>query len=449
LQRSRPDCGEPVTIAANRKRLSRVGEFAEEIHAQIATFRFGMAAGLPGERVLAESAIERQKGSVVSFPLPHFMKLRLSLSLLALVAPLLPLRAQERSESDPAQEPAVKTVAKAMPAVVNINTESIVRRQVQDPADALFNSFFGGTMRPPRTINQKVQSLGSGFFIDSAGTIITNAHVVERAAEMKIFVTTPAGKTYSARYITGDPDRDLAMIKVDAKETFPFLALNDLSPNLLGQTCLVLGNPLGYGSSVARGILSANGRSVTVGDNEYQNLVQTDAAINPGNSGGPVVDIAGRLIGISSVKMSFTPQGVPTQGIGFAIPGTVVRDKVEEFKKIARGEKLPEKPSLARKFFGFSLQDVDAKLSASTSFREGSGALIADVDPKSPAAAAGLQPGMLLATVGRFDVNGVKAIEKLLRQVDTGSRVDFGLAWIQQSPRGNRLVRDTFQLVAR
>ena len=373
------------------------------------------------------------------------MKLRL----LCLLAALFAVSAPARAEEDPAQEPAVKTVAKAMPAVVNINTESIVKRTVRDPMDSLFNDFFGGAMRPPRTINQKVQSLGSGFFIDDSGTIITNAHVVARAAEMKISVTTPAGKTYTARYITGDEDHDLAMIKVDAPEKFPFIALNDLSQNLLGQTCLVLGNPLGYGSSVARGILSAKGRSVTVGDVEYQNLVQTDAAINPGNSGGPVVDIAGRLVGISSVKMSFTPQGVPTQGLGFAIPGSVVREKVDEFRKIERGEKLPEKPSLTRKFFGLVLQDVDEKLAASSGFREGSGALIAEVEPKSVAAAAGIQPGMLIAAVGRFEVNGVKPIEKLLKQVDTGSRVDFSLAWIQKTPRGNRLVSDTFPLIAR
>ena len=166
----------------------------------------------------------------------------------------------------PEEEPTVKVVARTLPAVVNINTESIVKRAVRDPMDSVFDSFFGGTMRPPRTIRQKVQSLGSGFFIDDKGTIITNAHVVERAAEMKISVTTPNGKTYSAHYVTGDPDHDLAMIKVDSEDKFPFIPLDDLSPNLLGQTCLVLGNPLGYGSSVARGILSARGRSVTVGD---------------------------------------------------------------------------------------------------------------------------------------------------------------------------------------
>ncbi len=370
--------------------------------------------------------------------------------LLALLATPPALRAElGKNDADPAQEAAVKAVAKAMPAVVNINTESILQRTVRDPMDAFYNDFFGGAMRPPRTINQKVQSLGSGFFIDEKGTIITNAHVVERAAATKISVTTPAGKTYTARYITGDPEHDLAMIKVDAPEKFPFIALNDLSPNLLGETCLVLGNPLGYGSSVARGIVSAKGRSVIVGDNEYQNLVQTDAAINPGNSGGPVVDIAGRLVGISSVKMSFTPQGVPTQGLGFAIPGSVVREKVEEFRKIARGEKVPEKPSLVRKFFGVVLQEVDEKLAQSSGFREGGGALIAEVEPKSPAAVAGLQAGMMIASIGRFPVTGVRPVEKLLKQVDTGSRVDFGLAWFQGSPRGKRLMGDTFQLIAR
>ena len=357
--------------------------------------------------------------------------------------------AAEHDAVDPAQEPAVKVVAKSLPAVVNINTESIVKHTVRDPMDSVFESFYGGSMRPPRTINQRVQSLGSGFFIDSAGTIITNAHVVARAAEMKISVTTPSGKTYSAHYVTGDPDNDLAMIKVDAKEKFPFISLDDLSPNLLGQTCLVLGNPLGYGSSVARGILSATGRSVTVGDIEYPNLVQTDAAINPGNSGGPVVDLLGRLVGISSVKMSFTPQGVPTQGIGFAIPGTVVRAKVDEFRRIARGEKIPEKPSLARKFFGLVLREIDDKAALGTGFGEGSGAMVNEVEPGSPAELAGIRPGMVVASVGRFEVNGPKPVEKLLRQVDAGAPVDFGLAWVQTFRGAKRLMRDTTRLIAR
>src|SRR5437867_903397 len=110
--------------------------------------------------------------------LTHLFPILLAL----LAAPTL--RAEpDKGEADPAQEASVKAVARAMPAVVNINTESVLQRTVRDPTDALFNDFFGGPMRPPRTIKQKVQSLGSGFFIDDKGTIITNAHVVARAAE--------------------------------------------------------------------------------------------------------------------------------------------------------------------------------------------------------------------------------------------------------------------------
>jgi serine protease Do len=126
-----------------------------------------------------------------------------------------------------------------------------------------------------------------------------------------------------------------------------------------------------------------------------------------------------------------------------------VREKIEEFKKVARGEKLPEKPSLARKYFGLALQDVDEKLSANLGFRIGGGAVIAEVEPNSPAAAAGIQPGMLVTAVGRYEITGARQVDKLLKQIDTGSRVDFGLAWWQQAPRGRRLVGDTFQLVAR
>src|SRR5688572_5526129 len=328
---------------------------------------------------------------------------RLFTLLTIVLAACTPLRAQD----DPADEPAVKAVGKAMPAVVNINTEGVIRRQVQDPFDAAFSDYFGGTMRPPRVIKQKVQSLGSGFFVDGTGYLVTNAHVVERAAELKISVTTQDGKTYTAKYITGDAEHDLALLKVDRPEPFPFLSLTDLSPNLLGQTCLVLGNPVGYGSSVARGILSAKGRTVSIGDTEYQNLLQTDAAINPGNSGGPIVDLAGRLIGVSSVKMSFTPQGVPTQGLAFAIPANVVRDKVTEFTRIARGEKPATKPSLARKYFGVGLQNLDEKLSESFGFRVGAGILISEVEADSPAAKAGLESGMLISSIGRYDVGEV------------------------------------------
>src|SRR4029077_6155282 len=126
---------------------------------------------------------------------------------------------------------------------------------------------------------------------------------------------------------------------IDNSKPLPFVNLQDISPNLLGQTVIVVGNALGYGSSISRGILSGVKREITVDNVDYHDLIQTDAAINPGNSGGPLIDLSGRLVGISSAKMASTPQGIPTQGLGFAIPADVVRQNVEEFKKIA--EKQP------------------------------------------------------------------------------------------------------------
>jgi serine protease Do len=364
----------------------------------------------------------------------HFPKL------VALLAVAL-LTANLRAQSDPASEPSVKAVAKAMPAVVNINTERVVQRAVRDPYDDVFNQFFGGPMRRPRVLSQKVQSLGSGFIVDPSGYIVTNEHVVERAAELKISVTTNDGKTYSARYITGTPESDLAFLKIDSKEPLPFVNLGDLSPNLLGQTVLVLGNPLGYGSSVARGILSAKNRTVAINEMEYKSLIQTDAAINPGNSGGPIVDLGGKLVGVSSVKMSFTPQGVPTQGLGFAIPAEIVREKVEEFKKIASGQKVAkpaETKSAARKFFGLHLQDLTPALSETLGYEPGSGVLIADVDPKSPADAAGMKQGLVIHQLGRYPVASTKQIEDLLAPVDTGSVVDFTVS-VLRTVRGQNV----------
>ena len=339
------------------------------------------------------------------------------------------------TQEDPAKEPSVVAVAKAMPAVVNVNTERVVKRMVSDPYDDFFNNFFGGPMRPPRQIRQKVQSLGSGFVVDPKGYIVTNEHVVERAAELKISVTTSDGKTYEARYVAGSKESDLALLKIETPEALPYIKLTDLSPSYLGQTVLVLGNPLGYGSSVARGILSAKNRTVAINETEYKGLIQTDAAINPGNSGGPVVDLAGKLVGVSSVKMAFTPQGVPTQGLGFAIPGEFVRTKVEEFKKIAANSKN-RKPlvsvSIARKRFGLQLQDLTPALSETLGYEPGSGVLVADVDPHTPAAEAGITRGLVLYQVGRYGISSVKQVDELLEAVESGSVVDFTVGAIRQ-----------------
>jgi serine protease Do len=349
----------------------------------------------------------------------------------------------------------VLAVAKVLPAVVNINTERVVRRTVRDPLEDVYAQFFGYNRIRPRQVRQTLQSLGSGFIIDPSGYIVTNQHVVERAADLKIHVTTNDGKTYNAHYITGDDKTDLAFIKIDAQNAFPFINLDDISPNLLGQTVMVVGNAVGYGSSISRGVLSAVKRNITVDETEYKDLVQTDAAINPGNSGGPVIDLSGRLVGIASAKMAFTPQGVPTQGLGFAIPAEVVRDSVNRFKKLAQkqGKLKPQTAAAessvprAEKLFGIQLQDLSGELSDALGYVRGRGVLVAAVEPDSPANEAGIQRGLVIYRLGKSEVSSVSQIEELLQPVESGTNVQFTVGVMRARGQNHQLA--TVELTAR
>jgi len=359
------------------------------------------------------------------------------------------------AQADPAAEPAVLAIAKVLPAVVNINTERVVRRTVRDPIEDFYAQFFGYYRGRTREIRQTLQSLGSGFIVDPAGYIVTNQHVVQRAADLKIQVTTNNSKTYSAHYITGDDKKDLAFIKIDSKDSFPFINLDNISPNLLGETVLVVGNAVGYGSSISRGVLSATKRDISIDNVDYKNLVQTDAAINPGNSGGPVIDISGRLVGISSAKMAFTPQGVPTQGLGFAIPADVVRDSVKNFKTFAEkhpgGKNQPAaeetSTSNAERMFGMQLQDLNEELTDALGYELGRGVLISAVEPNSPADQAGIERGLVIYRVGKHDVSSIKDVENLLGRANSGTSVDFAVGVVRAGGAGQRV--ETVTLAAR
>ncbi len=356
------------------------------------------------------------------------------------------------AQADPASEPAVLAVAKVMPAVVNINTERVVRRRVRDPFEDFAAQFFGNYHSRPREIRQTLQSLGSGFLVDPAGYVLTNEHVADRAADLKIEVITNDGKSYRAHYITGDQKKDLAFLKIDSKETFPFINLENVSPNLLGETVLVVGNAVGYGSSISRGILSGVKRDITIDNVEYKNLIQTDAAINPGNSGGPVIDLSGRLVGVSSAKMAFTPQGIPTQGMGFAIPADVVRDSVATFKNIAQNpppNATGNEPTAgnADQLFGLQLQDLTPELAQALGYTAGLGVLVTAVEPDSPADTAGFERGLVVYRVGKYSVNSVKQVEKLLSHASSGSNVTFVVGVVRNDRSRQRV--ETVTLTAR
>ena len=327
----------------------------------------------------------------------------------------------------PSDEPIVKAVEKVRPAVVNIYTEGVVNQEVRDPRDVFFERYFGGGMsRGNRILQTPVRNLGSGLIVSPEGYIVTNQHVANREANPKIRVTLVDGKDYEAVLLRDDDLQDLALIKVDAKEPLPFLNLEKLSPNMLGQTVLVLGNPVGYENSVSAGILSAKDRTLTIGDLTMEGLLQTDAAINPGNSGGPLVDGEGNLVGLSSAKMSIA-QNLPVESIGFAIPAERVKRWVEEAIAIVEGKiKAPPERSAAvvlKERFGLELKDCSPNDSLQLGYQGRIGLLVVGVDKGSPAAEAGNQKGMLVVGLGQVPARTLEELPRKVRQLKGGEQV--------------------------
>ena len=327
----------------------------------------------------------------------------------------------------PQDEPIVKAVDKVRPAVVNIFTERIVTQEVRDPFDAYMDQFFGGGMsRGNRILATPVRNLGSGVIVSPNGYIVTNQHVVDRAAKLKIKVTLANGKDAEAVLLRDDDLLDLALIKIESPDPLPYLSLEKLSPNLLGQTVLVLGNPVGYESSVSAGILSAKDRTLTIGDLTMEGLLQTDAAINPGNSGGPLVDGEGNLVGLSSAKMAFA-QNAPVDNIGFAIPGERVKRWAEEAIAIVEGKIKPPATRSAdvvlKERFGLELKNCPPDLSVQLGYQGRIGLLVAGVQKGGPAEAAGIQKGMLIVGLGSVPARTLEELPRSVRQLKGGEEV--------------------------
>ncbi|MDE1171286.1 MAG: trypsin-like peptidase domain-containing protein [Verrucomicrobium sp.] len=327
----------------------------------------------------------------------------------------------------PADEPLVKVVEKTRPAVVNIYSERVVQRQVADPFDQFFGRYYN--------VRQKLSTLGSGVLISPDGYIVTCAHIVGRADDKgKIKVVLTDGTSLPAQLLDADEDADLALLKVDAKKPLPYLSLApaDLSPNLLGETVVAIGDPIGYQSSVSSGILSAKERRVETSDGPIEGLLQTDAAINPGNSGGALVDIEGKFVGLSNAKTT----GAGIESIGFAIPGAKVGAWAADAIAIAKGEKPAPKPvpltDIVRDRFGLGLQAVTPELAEAFGLPSTSGLLVSDVVKGSPAAAVGIPTGVLLVQVGTVPIVDTDSLPRQLRGVKPGDSVSFTIATVKR-----------------
>jgi serine protease Do len=291
------------------------------------------------------------------------------------------------------------------PAVVNIQTESTIRRREVDPFDPF--GFFGGRDR-----SYSSQSLGSGFVWSSEGIIVTNNHVVEGAS--RITVNFSDGTQVAAKLIGVDPDSDVAVLRVDAKNLLaaPIGTSSDL---LIGETVIAVGNPFGLSGTVTTGVVSALGRSVPSKEagRTFTDFIQTDASINPGNSGGPLLNIEGRVIGINTMIYA------NAQGIGFAIP-------VDRAKKVIQD--ILRYGQVHSAWIGAVTATITPEEARRTGLRASRGALVARVIPGSPAQTAGLRTGDIITAVAGRPVDSREAFSTLTATVAAGQPLPLTIA---------------------
>lgn len=295
-----------------------------------------------------------------------------------------------------------EAVKRSMPAVVNIFTSKTSNkpraRKGTNPnsADPLFKFFFGD--QPPE--EEPSSSLGSGVLVSPEGYILTNHHVISDADEIDVALSD--GRKVKAQVIGSDPETDIAVLKIEAKQLPTPITLGKVESVHVGDVVLAIGNPFGVGQTVTSGIVSALGRD-HVGINTFENFIQTDAAINPGNSGGALIDTRGNLIGINTAIYS---NNGGSMGIGFAIPINLAKQVMESI--LSNG-------SVTRGWIGVEPQNLSKELLESLGLPTSTqGVLLSGVLEGGPAAKGGVKPGDVLITVNG---NPTKDVRQLLNQI--------------------------------
>jgi Do/DeqQ family serine protease len=285
-------------------------------------------------------------------------------------------------------------VKRATPAVVNVYASRVERRR-NNPMfdDPVFRHFL--VQGPGQDLGNTARSLGSGVIVDATGLVVTNNHVIEGMTAVKVALTDK--REFDADIVLRDPRTDLAVLRIRGGKDFTAIELGDSDALEIGDIVLAIGNPFGVGQTVTQGIVSALARTQT-GISDYGFFIQTDAAINPGNSGGALVDMNGRIVGVNSAIYSRSGGSV---GIGFAIPANMVRVVVAS----ARGGRA----LVRRPWLGASLQSVSREIADSIGLERPAGALVASIQPKSPAEGAGLRRGDVITAVDNLAVDDPEA----------------------------------------
>lgn len=298
---------------------------------------------------------------------------------------------------------------KTLPSVVNIYSQTRVRVRSGLLDDPFFRHFFDLPSMPRERVSQ---SLGSGVIVDSAeGIIVTNNHVIAGADD--VWVNLADGRTFKAEVMGLDEETDLAVIKIEA-DKLAAIALAPADQLRVGDFVVAVGNPFGLGQTVTSGIVSALGRSGVRGLG-FQRFIQTDASINPGNSGGALINLRGELVGINTAI--YSPSG-GNVGIGFAIPVNIVKSIQSQLLSAGR---------VLRGTLGVDVADLDSDLAQAMGVSRNKGAVINQVDPASPAEAAGLQPGDVIVNLGGVNVESASLFRSQEALAPVGEKFTIGV----------------------
>ncbi len=329
------------------------------------------------------------------------------------------------SQSTPFSDIFAQLAARLIGVVVNISTTQAptaaatkTTSDIQPPSpgsplDQFFHDFFGDRGAPGGLdgLAPPIASLGSGFIIDPSGLIVTNNHVIANAEQ--ITVTLSDNTVLQARVVGRDPVSDLALLKVDAKTSLPAASWGDSTKTKVGDWVLAIGNPFGLGGTVTSGIISATARDIHVGP--YDDFLQTDASINRGNSGGPMFNLAGEVIGINTAI--FSPSG-GSIGIGFAVPSALARPIIDQLKATGKVE---------RGWIGAQIQPVTDEIAEAIGLDKSHGAMIASIDPASPAAKGKLQPGDVILAYDGKPVDRSRQLPRLVADTPPDKSVKLSI----------------------
>lgn len=292
-----------------------------------------------------------------------------------------------------------KIVEMASPAVVKVTTI------IPQAPGYTINPF--SPFQPYNPTPQYTEGIGSGFIFDKRGYILTNDHVISGASKIMVQVVGYQ-HSFAATVVGADHATDLAVLRIHAPQSLPILPLAPTAPPAIGSFAIAIGNPYGLSHTVTLGVVSAEGRPLTIGTRQYRNLLQTDAAINPGNSGGPLLNLDGQVIGINTAVSS---QG---QGIGFAIPISTVRQIMPQL--ITRGYVL-------RPWIGVSSEDLTLPLQQYLGVSAQTGAVVAYVYPGTPAAQAKLQVGDVITSVNGKPVASALDMSTAVEALRIGQKI--------------------------